>query len=209
MDWFIIGIIVDSAMIGNKWCYQLQFQPRRKQELTFKGNFWVNDTTYAIKEIEATMARDANINFITNFYVKQEYSEVENEVWMLTKDWLKINARFLIPHNLKYQKFIGRKTTTYQDFTINTLADDSLYSVDATVTILPGAEDYSRTDWDSCRHQPLTENEAAVYHIIDSVMSTNYYKFWDNLFRGYYRIKYIEIGPYFGTYSFNSIEEIA
>ena len=198
--------LIDSAMIGNKWCYQLQFQPRRKQELTFKGSFWVNDTTYAIKQIEATMARDANINFITNFHVEQEYSEVEKEVWMLTEDKLKINARFLIPHNLKYQKFIGRKTTTYQDFSINTLAADSIYSVDATVTILSGAEDYSRSDWDSCRHQPLTTNEAAVYHIIDSVMSTNYYKFWDNVFRGYYRIKYIEIGPYFGMYSFNSIE---
>ena len=198
--------LVDSAMIGNKWCYNIQFQPRRKQELTFKGNFWVNDTTYAIKKIEATMARDANINFITNFYVEQEYSEVEDEVWMLTKDKLKVNARFLMPHNARYEKFIGRKTTSYQDFKINKLAPDSIYSIDATVTLLEGAEDYGREIWDTTRHYALTKSEAAVYQMIDSVMNSTYYKVWNNILRGYYRIKYIEIGPYFGMYSFNSIE---
>jgi len=198
--------LVDSAMIQNKWCYNIQFQPRRKQELTFKGNFWVNDTTYAIKHIEAEMAKDANINFITNFHVEQEYSEVEDEVWMLTKDQLKLNARFLIPHNAKYQKFIGRKTTTYKDFSINQLANDSIYAKDATVTVLKGAEDCGIEIWDSTRHIPLTVNEAAVYQCIDSVMSSPYYIMWNNILRGYYRFNYIEIGPYFGMYSFNSIE---
>ncbi|MBL4653513.1 MAG: carboxypeptidase-like regulatory domain-containing protein [Flavobacteriales bacterium] len=198
--------LVDSAMIGNKWCYNIQFQPRRKQELTFKGNFWVNDTTYAIKKIEATMARDANINFITNFYVEQEYSEVEDEVWMLTKDKLKINARFLMPHNARYEKFIGRKTTSYKDFTINQLAHDSIYGIDATVTLLKDAENYPVEIWDTTRHYDLTQSEASVYQMIDSVMNSTYYKVWNNILRGYYRIKYIEIGPYFGMYSFNSIE---
>lgn len=198
--------LMDSAMIGNKWCYNIQFQPRRKQELTFKGNFWVNDTTYAIKQIEATMASDANINFITNFHVKQQYSEVKDEVWMLTKDELKVNARFLMPHNAKYEKFIGRKTTTYADFIINKVAHDSIYAKDATVTIIDGAENFSIDSWDTTRHISLSVSEAAVYQSIDSLINAPYYKLWSNILRGYYRFKYIEIGPYSGIYSFNSIE---
>jgi hypothetical protein len=43
-------ILKDSAFIDKKWCYNIVFYPRRKNELTFKGDFWVNDTTFAIKK---------------------------------------------------------------------------------------------------------------------------------------------------------------
>ncbi|MFM1931097.1 MAG: hypothetical protein RL226_400, partial [Bacteroidota bacterium] len=103
--------LMDSAYIDNKWCYQIKFQPKRKQELTFDGEFWVNDTTYAIKIVEATIAKDANINYIHNLKVRQEYNEVENEVWMLTKDQLTIDFNLTD----KTMGFYGRKTTTYRD----------------------------------------------------------------------------------------------
>ena len=44
-------VLRDSANIDNKKCYNILFYPRRKNELTFKGDFWVNDTTFAIKKI--------------------------------------------------------------------------------------------------------------------------------------------------------------
>ena len=36
----------DSAFIDNKWCYNIVYYPRRKNELTFKGDFWVNDSHF-------------------------------------------------------------------------------------------------------------------------------------------------------------------
>ncbi|MGO1586009.1 MAG: DUF5686 family protein, partial [Mesonia sp.] len=42
-------VLADSTFIDNKWCYKVVYYPRRKNELTFKGDFWVNDTTWAIK----------------------------------------------------------------------------------------------------------------------------------------------------------------
>jgi len=114
---------MDSALIGNKWCYQIKFLPKRKQELTFTGEFWVNDTTYAIREVEASIADDANINFIEELMVKQEYDEVDDEVWMITRDEL------LVDFNLskKAMGFYGRKTTTYTDFVIDKPRDDDFF----------------------------------------------------------------------------------
>ena len=40
---------------GHK-CYQLQFKPKRKQELTFTGNMWAADTTFGIIQIEMSIA---------------------------------------------------------------------------------------------------------------------------------------------------------
>src|SRR5690554_4764747 len=40
----------DSAFIDNQWCYLMTFKPKRKGDLTFEGEMWVHDTTYAIKK---------------------------------------------------------------------------------------------------------------------------------------------------------------
>jgi hypothetical protein len=198
--------LVDSAYHGNKWCYKLIYKPKRKQELTFEGYFWVNDTTYAIKEIEAEIAKDANINFITNLKVKQSYEEVEPEVWMLKNDQLKVNARFLMAHNGKYQKFIGRKSTHYDSFIINQPREDTLYKGEPRIVVADTASFLSVQQWNQIRQVELTKNEAAVYEIIDSVKKTSYYKLSTDILRGFYRVGWVEFGPYASTYSYNAIE---
>jgi hypothetical protein len=44
--------LLDSTFINNKWCYKIKFRPRRPEDLTFLGELWVNDTTWAIKKID-------------------------------------------------------------------------------------------------------------------------------------------------------------
>ena len=48
--------LIDSAYIGNQWCYKLMFKPRRKQELTFTGDMWVHDSTFAIRKVNVRIA---------------------------------------------------------------------------------------------------------------------------------------------------------
>jgi len=107
--------LVDSATIDGKWCYKLQFFPRRKAELLFFGEMWIADTSFAVKEIEATIAEGANINWIKDFKVKQTFNEIEPEVWMLTKDEL------VVDFNVSEKKLgaYGRKTSSYRNFVIN------------------------------------------------------------------------------------------
>jgi hypothetical protein len=66
--------LIDSAFIGDKWCYQISFIPKRKQERTFRGDFWVNDTTFAIVKIQLRMAKEVNINYINDFVADYEYT---------------------------------------------------------------------------------------------------------------------------------------
>ena len=64
------------------------FKPRRKQELTFTGNFWVADTCFAIKKIDMHIAGDANINFVNDMVSQQEFEKVDSSQWMTTKEKL-------------------------------------------------------------------------------------------------------------------------
>ena len=71
-------VLRDSAYIDKKWCYNIVFYPRRKNELTFKGDFWVNDSTFAIKKINMAVTKSANINWVKDIYIEQEF-DVEND----------------------------------------------------------------------------------------------------------------------------------
>jgi hypothetical protein len=63
----------------------LYFIPDEKNELTFKGDFWVNDTTFAIKKINLTASRGANINWVKEIYIEQEFEVLNDSVFLLTE----------------------------------------------------------------------------------------------------------------------------
>ena len=58
---------IARLLIARK-CYKIAFLPRRKGELVFEGEMWINDTTYAVKQIDASITEDANINWINTLF---------------------------------------------------------------------------------------------------------------------------------------------
>lgn len=198
--------LVDSAYIGNKWCYKLQFFPRRKSELLFFGEMWVNDSTYAVRSVEATIAEGANINWIKEFSVKQEYDEVEDEVWMLVKDEL------LIDFNISDKKMgvYGRKTATYKNFVINKPRAPEFYAGLTDIVVNEDAADKDDAFWNEMRHIELSDKEVQIYHMVDTLKNLPQFKTVANiitLFVSGYKIKgNFEFGPYYTFYSFNPVE---
>ncbi len=198
--------LIDSAMIDNKWCYKLQFFPRRKAELLFFGEMWINDTTYAVKSIEATIAEGANINWIKNFSVKQEFNEVENEVWMLTQDEL------VVDFNVTEKKLgvYGRKSSSYRNFVINKERPTDYYRGITDIEVLDDAGKHDDAFWRDARHIKLTEKEERIYHMVDTLKNLPQFVTVANIINlfvnGYKVVGKFEFGPYFTLYSFNPIE---
>lgn len=206
--------LTDSAFVGKYWCYKLTFTPKRVQELAFTGEMWISDTTYAVHRIEAGIASGANLNFVQGFWVKQQYDQVEDEVWMLTKDELVVDLNVIRDTGEKnknaVQGFYGRRNASYKDFVINRPREDTFYEGvdDVVVEIDPlslGA-DY----WDRERHVPLSAKENAIYHMVDTMKTIPRFRTYvdvvSTLATGYWEKGKIELGPYFTTLSFNPVE---
>ena len=198
--------LVDSATIDGKWCYKLQFFPRRKAELLFFGEMWIADTSYAVKEIEATIAEGANINWIKDFRVKQSFNEIEPEVWMLTKDEL------VIDFNVSDKKLgvYGRKTSSYRDFVINKERPKEYYEGISDIIVKEDASDHDDAYWIDSRHIALSAKEERIYHMVDTLKSLPQFVTVSNILNliinGYKVIGKVELGPYYTLYSFNPIE---
>lgn len=198
--------LLDSMVVDGNFCYEIKFEPKQVQEPVFSGTMWINDTTYAIKRIEASINEKANINFINGFSVEQRYKKVDGEYWMLNKD--KLIVDFTVAKNS--MGLYGRKTTTYEDFLINDPRPDSLFNGLERVVVTKDANEKDEAYWDANRHDSLAANEKNIYKMVDSVKNVPAFRTFIDVvqlvFTGYKEIGLFELGPYFNAYSFNKVE---
>ncbi len=201
--------IVDSVFIDNKWCFEVTFRPKRKQELTFTGSFWVNDTTFAIKRVDMKVVEDANLNFINDLWITQEYNRINNRYWMVVRETMiaDINP---IENQKKVFGFFSRRTSTYKDFVFNQPKDSKFYSYPLKVNVEDNAIKKSEVFWEGARHRELSLKEQEIYHMVDSIKNVPVFQtYLDILFlvtNGYWVEGNFEIGPLYKALSFNAIE---
>ncbi len=195
----------DSVYIGSTRCYQIRFKSKRPQELCFSGNMWIADSTWAIKRLEMSIPKDANINFINTANIVQEFSRVDS-TWMLSKDRLVIDFAM----NAKQVGVYGRKTTSYKNFKINEPKEVKFYELGDKIIVEDSASKKTDAFWDANRHDSLSSREKKIYHMIDTIKTLPVYRTWVDILTifvsGYKVVNNFEIGPYFNLLSYNRIE---
>lgn len=198
--------IVDSATVDNTWSYKLKFKPKRKQEKTFYGYFWVADSSFAIERVNMRMSEDANINLLDRVIIFEEFSLVENKFWLPTKKKMILDFKV----TGKSPGVIGRKTVSFRDYRLgHELPYNDLIEAESKNHLL---EDTAKDEayWDEARHEKLTETEASVYIIVDSIKNIPIIKTYADvmflLFSGYKEVGQFEIGPYWYIYDNNPVE---
>jgi hypothetical protein len=197
----------DSAYLDNKWCYNITFKPRRKQEKTFYGDFWVNDTTWAIKKVNARISEDANINYVKDLIIDQEYTAFGDTIWFKTKDEMFADINLAD----KAVGFFGRKQTIYKNLDFTEQPDNFFSATQIEESIIADTAKVNEVQqWNDLRPEKLTEEQEEIYEMVDSVKNVPLFRTVTDLIYllayGYYLYKDFEFGPYFKTYSFNPIE---
>jgi hypothetical protein len=196
--------LIDSLVLNGHRCYQLEFHPRRKQELLFSGNMWIADSTWAIKRLQMKIEDGANINFINQLNVTQEY-EVVSGHWMLVRDHLFTDIYIPGQKTGAY----GRKTATYSEIKLNVPRPPEFYSRTNNL-VVAGDLNKGPAYWSQARPDSLSKTEQGIYTLVDSIQKLPLYKTWCDLVmlfaKGYKTVGNIEIGPYYSLFSANKIE---
>ena len=204
-------VIIDTVELNQKRVYHVMFKPLRKQELSFVGEIWVHDTTYAIIKAEMKVAVDANINFINDIAMGLEYDYVDDAHWVLSRDKIVLDLN-VVENSMKVPGFFARRNSHYSDFKFNQLPHDSIFSEPTNIKVLKGDRDKSPDYWSENRDVPLNKNESGVYEMVDSVQNIPLFKTYVDaiyLFTGgYLNWGKFEIGPLFKGLSYNTIEGV-
>ncbi|WP_299113531.1 DUF5686 family protein [uncultured Winogradskyella sp.] len=202
-------VLSDSAFIDNKWCYNIIYYPRRKNELTFKGDFWVNDSTYAIKEINLQASKSANINWVKEIYIEQEFDVLNDSLFLIKRDYFL--SDFALNKKEKSRGVYGKRTTLYDNYKFDQPKDSKYYDK---VVYNYDADVYNREEdfWQKNRLEALNKDEKGVYKMLDTLKTVKKFKRLYNLgsilASGYIEFPGINMdyGPIFSTFGFNDVE---
>ena len=198
----------DSAYIGDDFCYRLDFFPKSPQELAFTGTMWITREDYALKRIDVTMGKQANINFIEKLKIQQELEKTEDGAWLPVKNRVLIDVGELTKASAG---MLAKFYTSNKNIVVNKPYDLAFY--ERPIQINEDARMYQDEKyWDTLRHEPLSDTEVSVYKMIDTLRNIPVVKTYTDIIKialnGYITAGRLDLGPYLSAISWNNIEGI-
>ena len=197
--------ILDTLLINERPTFHMAFVPRRRGEMTFEGEMWIDTLSLALTMVEAKVSEGSNINYIRALRWKQNYELIDDH-WLLVRqedvmDMAITNGGLGI---------YGRTTNVYSDFEFAQKWPKEVWTSKRDMSFAEGSNEVLEEEWVNLRPEPLLLKETNIYEMADSVTSMKQYKFLTGLIYGLASgnmlIGNIELGPWYYSYSRNAVE---
>ncbi len=198
--------ILDTVAVSGVSCINVSVYPRNAQDFGFRGNLYLtNDSTYALKRAELAFTQNANVNFVNDFSLIQEYTLVDS-TWCLMLDEATID--FSLTKNKSMM--LGKRSNIYTNYRFDHRIPESTFLGVNKVDKIPGFDMRAEQYWTEKRTMPLARSEQGVYDMIVDMKSDKWFNRVLNLagivFSGYMDAGKFDIGPMGTLFSFNEVE---
>ena len=199
--------IMDTLMVEGVDCIKVSFFPRNEGDFGFRGDVYItNDSAYAIRQAELRMAPNANVNFVRNFILKQQFSLID-DIWCVTDN--NATMEFVYTKGDK-RSILAQRNISYNDYMFNKPMSSNVYKGLEKLVKLPDYDARPTEYWESLRHEPLSKHEENIFVMVDSIKQVplikNTLNFIAIFFSGYLEVGKFDIGPMVSFVSFNSLE---
>ncbi|MEM9327202.1 MAG: DUF5686 family protein, partial [Bacteroidota bacterium] len=196
----------DSLYIGDDYCYRIEFEPKRAQDLAFTGMMWITKEDYALKRIDATVPKAANLNFIEKIKIQQDLTRTSAGPWMPEKSRVVVDVSQLSSNTAG---LLAKFYVSAKDIKVN--EPHALAFYQNPVTMEEDVRMHDDDFWEEHRHDTLSATEQNVYRMIDTLrriptikLATDVAKFAAS---GYIRLNnYFDLGPYPTFVGLNDVE---
>lgn len=198
--------LTDSLYIGNDYCYRLDFFPKSPQDLAFTGTIWITKKEWALKQVDATVTKQANLNFIEKIRIQQELEPTSEGAWIPVKNRVLVDVSELTKFSAG---MLAKFYTSNKNIVVNKPYEPSFYERE--IVMEEDARQYEKEEyWDTLRHEPLSETEKNVYRMIDTLQNIPVVRTYTDIVKiavnGYYYTGKFHLGPYISLFAVNNIE---
>ncbi len=198
-------ILEDTVLIDGFTCYEIELYPKRPQDLAFTGRMWIDSTDYALKKVDFTIPKEANLNFIDEIKLRQEWLPVGEDVWYVSKSRVTIDVGDLADN---WASMILKSTITNNNLKLTEAEDNKFYEYQ--IEVAEDAQNKAPDYWDINRPYELSAEEQQSFEMVDSLRNMPSVKTYiDIIFtivNGYKTTGWFDWGPYLYLYSWNEVE---
>ena len=199
--------ITDTIKTHSPNLIELSFIPRNENGLLFEGRIYITmDGKYAVQDAFLKTGKGVNMNFVRAMEVKLNFDTDTSGKYHLSKSHL------LVDFGLGKEGgrgFKGERTVIVKNYKSNVLLPDSVYRGESLV-VADGADKRSDQYWTENRLDTLAKDKLKIYSNIDTLGNMKSFKRLMDvasiLFIGYKQFGPVEIGPFYGFYSYNNQE---
>lgn len=197
--------LLEDVLVGQDSCFKLQVYPRREQDLAFTGTIWIKKADYSLKQVDLTIPKAANLNFVERIKIQQEL--------------VATTAGALIPSKTRVLLKIGQLTansagllakfyTATDSVVVNQPLETSFF--DQAVVLNSDFNQVPPDYWQSRRPDPLSEEELAVLQMVDTLKRIPIIRFYSESLKffatGYLPVKKLDLGPWTEFGNYNNVE---
>jgi hypothetical protein len=199
-------LLIDTLDIGGNICYRIDFEPKRVQDLAFTGTMWIDTTKFALKQIDASITKGANLNFVEKIKIQQTLEETaEGQAWLPAQTRVLIDIAEITNQSAG---MLAKFYTSNRNFVINKERDNKFYDIG--IELDEQAQIKDEAFWAQHRHDSLTSTEKNVYAMIDSIKNIplvkSYIEVANIVVNGYKKVGIVDVGPYILAYNYNKVE---
>ena len=209
--------LVDTVLVGNVVCYQIDLDPKQQKDIAFTGTVWLDTTQLGLTKIDVHIDSRANINFVEDIELNQQWEAVSEggqtrsgpvrAVRLPVQTSLSIHLTNIFPQT---PDLLIRFLLVAQHPVVNQPHPSEFYEPALTL-----AQDYQTntpTEWQQIRPGSITARDLRAFQVVDSVRRTQPLRtiseFIELATVGYIPIKGtgLDFGPVLYSYAANSVE---
>ena len=200
--------LTDTVNVDGIEAYRIKYYPRRDGELTFKGDMYIDKSSYAVKTIELETTKDINVNFVRSIYMNLDFEIPNDSVYYPKKEYAMLDMPILSKKK-NAKGLFAHRTINYYNYDFETRKSDEYYAE----RLDPAFNDINKRDdeyWNINRPELLTKDQAGIYNTLDELNKipkfNRFVKVLEILGSGYWNLGNIDIGNLYSAFGFNNIE---
>lgn len=200
--------LLGNSILGGENCYRIQYEPKRKDVLAFKGFIYISKDTYSVVKITLRSTHKINVNFVNGMSAELDFFNPDQDNFFPYRSYMEFDLSIL-GKNKNNKGITTKRTIVYSNHQFNSPIKNEVFSIKEPKSVSELTQDNEY--WNNARTDSLSSSEAGIYDMLEKLEKVpkfnNMIKALDVLGTGYYNIgNAIDIGNLYSSFGFNDVE---
>ncbi|MFD2933381.1 DUF5686 and carboxypeptidase-like regulatory domain-containing protein [Spirosoma flavum] len=210
--------LADTIQLGDHICYEIQFEPKRTEDLAFMGKAWIDTTSFALCQIEARIGNGANLNYVHELTIEQELEATIDSTssTSVTAGWLPVSIHLKADLTGVGKQSLGLRaqvTLRNSNIVVNRPRPASFYEqpIEPSDTVATNNEAFWHTVQGTLAGaDSLNKDDQKTRQVIEKLRTVPAVKMAEAVGQvavtGFYKLGGFDLGPYPYLLAVNSVE---